>query len=54
MRRAIIVALVAVAAAVALVGPSAGAKPKPVKPGQFVTYTCAAGRDRRKRNRRVA
>jgi hypothetical protein len=43
MRRVIIVALVAVAAAVALVGPSAGAKPKPVKPGQFVTYTCAAG-----------
>ena len=23
--------------------PSAGAKPKPVKPGQFVTYTCATG-----------
>jgi hypothetical protein len=43
MRRVIIVAVVAVAAAVALVGPSAGAKPKPVKPGQFVTYTCAAG-----------
>ena len=43
MRRIIIVALVAVAAAVALVGPSAGAKPKPVKPGQFVTYTCASG-----------
>jgi hypothetical protein len=43
MRRVIIVALVAVAAAVALVGPSAGAKPKPVKPGQFVTYTCASG-----------
>ena len=41
--RVIIVVLVAVAAAVALVGPSAGAKPKPVKPGQFVTYTCAAG-----------
>ena len=43
MRRVIIVALVAVAAAVALVGPYAGAKPKPVKPGQFVTYTCASG-----------
>jgi hypothetical protein len=43
MRRIIVVALVAVAAAVALVGPSAGAKPKPVKPGQFVTYTCASG-----------
>src|SRR5215204_6704787 len=43
MRRIIIVALVAVAAAVALVGPTAGAKPKPVKPGQFVTYTCATG-----------
>jgi hypothetical protein len=43
MRRVIVVALVAVAAAVALVGPSAGAKPKPVKPGQFVTYTCASG-----------
>jgi hypothetical protein len=43
MRRVSIVALVAVAAAVALVGPSAGAKPKPVKPGQFVTYTCASG-----------
>jgi hypothetical protein len=43
MKRVIIVALVAVAAAVALVGPSAGAKPKPVKPGQFVTYTCASG-----------
>jgi hypothetical protein len=46
MRRVIIVALVAlvaVAAAVALVGPSAGAKPKPVKPGQFVTYTCPSG-----------
>ena len=43
MRRVTIVALVAVAAAVALVGPSAGAKPKPVKPGQFVTYTCASG-----------
>jgi len=43
MRRVIVVALVAVAAAVALVGPSAGAKPKPVKPGQFVTYMCASG-----------
>src|SRR5829696_5512514 len=43
MRRVMIVALVAVAAAIALVGPSAGAKPKPVKPGQFVTYTCASG-----------
>jgi hypothetical protein len=43
MRRVIIVALVAVAAAVALVGPYVGAKPKPVKPGQFVTYMCASG-----------
>jgi Integrase core domain len=29
--------------AVGLVVPLAGAKPKPVKPGQFVTYTCATG-----------
>jgi hypothetical protein len=43
MRRVIIVALVAVAAAVALVGPSAGAKPKPIKPGQFVTSACPSG-----------
>jgi hypothetical protein len=41
--RVIIVALVAVAAAVALVGPSAGAKPKPVKPGQSFTQACPSG-----------
>jgi hypothetical protein len=41
--RVIVLALVATAVAVGLVLPSAGAKPKPVKPGQFVTYTCASG-----------
>jgi hypothetical protein len=41
--RVIVFALVATAVAVGLVVPSAGAKPKPVKPGQFVTYTCATG-----------
>jgi hypothetical protein len=41
--RVVVFALVATAVAVGLVVPSAGAKPKPVKPGQFVTYTCAAG-----------
>ena len=41
--RVIVLALVATAVAVGLVVPSAGAKPKPVKPGQFVTYTCATG-----------
>ena len=41
--RVIVLALVATAVAVGLVLPSAGAKPKPVKPGQFVTYTCATG-----------
>jgi hypothetical protein len=41
--RVIVFALVATAVAVGLVLPSAGAKPKPVKPGQFVTYTCASG-----------
>jgi hypothetical protein len=41
--RVIVFAFVATAVAVGLVLPSAGAKPKPVKPGQFVTYTCAAG-----------
>ena len=41
--RVIVLALIATAVAVGLVVPSAGAKPKPVKPGQFVTYTCAAG-----------
>jgi hypothetical protein len=41
--RVIVFALVATAVAVGLVLPSAGAKPKPVKPGQFVTYTCATG-----------
>jgi hypothetical protein len=41
--RVIVFALVATAVAVGLVLPSAGAKPKPVKPGQYVTYTCATG-----------
>ena len=41
--RVTVFALVVTAVAVGLVLPSAGAKPKPVKPGQFVTYTCAAG-----------
>jgi hypothetical protein len=41
--RVIVFALVATAVAVALVLPSAGAKPKPVKPGQYVTHTCATG-----------
>jgi hypothetical protein len=41
--RVIVLALVATAVAVGLVLPSAGAKPNPVKPGQFVTYTCARG-----------
>jgi hypothetical protein len=41
--RVIVLALVATAVTVGLVVPSAGAKPKPVKPGQFVTYTCATG-----------
>jgi hypothetical protein len=41
--RVIVFALVATAVAVGLVLPSAGAKPKPVKPGQYVTYTCASG-----------
>jgi hypothetical protein len=42
--RVIVFALVATAVVVGLVvAPSAGAKPKPVKPGQFVTYTCASG-----------
>jgi hypothetical protein len=42
--RVIVLALVATAVVVGLVvAPSAGAKPKPVKPGQFVTYTCASG-----------
>jgi hypothetical protein len=42
--RVIVFALVAIAVVVGLVvAPSAGAKPKPVKPGQFVTYTCASG-----------
>jgi hypothetical protein len=41
--RVIVLALVATAVAVGLVVPSVGAKPKPVKPGQFVTYTCATG-----------
>jgi hypothetical protein len=41
--RVIIVALVATAVAVGLVVPSAGAKPKPIKPGQYVSVTCAVG-----------
>ena len=41
--RVIIFALVATAVAVGLVVPSVGAKPKPVKPGQFVSVTCAVG-----------
>lgn len=41
--RVIVVALVATAVAVRLVLPSAGAKSKPIRPGQFVTYTCAVG-----------
>ena len=41
--RVIVFAVVATAVAVGLILPSAGAKPKPVKPGQFVTYTCATG-----------
>jgi hypothetical protein len=41
--RVIVFALVATAVAVGLVLPSASARPKPVKPGQFVTYTCASG-----------
>lgn len=42
--RVIVFALVAVAVVVGLVvAPSAGAKPKPVKPGQFVSVTCAVG-----------
>jgi hypothetical protein len=43
IRRWVVVALVATAVAVALVVPSAGAKPKPVKPGQYVSVTCATG-----------
>ena len=39
--RVIIFALVATAVAVGLVVPSAGAKPKPIKPGQYVSVTCA-------------
>jgi len=41
--RVIVFALVATAVAMGLVVPSAGAKPKPVKPGQFVSVTCAVG-----------
>jgi hypothetical protein len=41
--RVIVFALVATAVAAGLVLPSAGAKPKPVKPGQYVTYRCASG-----------
>jgi hypothetical protein len=41
--RVIVFALVATAVAVGLVLPSAGAKPKPIKPGQYVSVTCAVG-----------
>jgi hypothetical protein len=41
--RVIVFALVATVVAVGLVLPSAGAKPKPIKPGQFVSVTCAVG-----------
>jgi hypothetical protein len=41
--RVIVFALVATAVAVGLVLPSAGAKPNPIKPGQYVTYKCAVG-----------
>jgi hypothetical protein len=40
--RVIVFALVATAVAAGLVLPSAGAKPKQVRPGQYVTYTCAS------------
>src|SRR5215211_3056740 len=39
--RVIVFVLVATAVAVGLVLPSAGAKPKPIKPGQYVSVTCA-------------
>ena len=41
--RVIVVALVATAVAVGLVVPSAGAKPKPVKPGQSFSVACPSG-----------
>jgi hypothetical protein len=41
--RVIVFALIATAVAVGLIVPSVGAKPKPVKPGQFVSVTCAVG-----------
>jgi hypothetical protein len=41
--RIIVFALVARAVAVGFVLPSADAKSNPIKPGQFVTYTCAVG-----------
>jgi hypothetical protein len=42
--RVIVFALVATAVAVGLVvAPSVGARPKPVKAGQYVTFTCASG-----------
>jgi|Tabmets5t2r1_1033131.scaffolds.fasta_scaffold22567_2 hypothetical protein len=41
--RVIVFALIATAVAVGLVLPSAGAKPKPIRPGQFVSVTCAVG-----------
>jgi hypothetical protein len=39
--RVIVFALAATAVAVGLVLPSAGAKPKPIKPGEYVSVTCA-------------
>jgi hypothetical protein len=41
--RVIVVALVTTAVAVGLVLPPAGARSKPIKPGEYVTYTCAVG-----------
>ena len=41
--RVIVFALVATAVAVGLVVPSAGAKPKPVKPGQSFSQACPSG-----------
>jgi hypothetical protein len=41
--RVIVFALVATAVAAGLVLPSAGAKPNPIKPGQYITYKCGVG-----------
>jgi len=52
--RVIVFALVATAVVVGLVvAPSAGAKSKPVKPGQFVTYTVRHRRNGQKRDGRL-